>query len=195
MAVLVPFGVHSMLEFPFAYAYLLLPVMFAVGMLEAAVKPTGYASLSWRSCVGGVVAVTVLMVWSAKEYVAAEQDFREARFNAFKVGQTVHAYEPSQIYLLTQLNDLMAATRLDLESDPDPSDIEFLRKVAIHFPSPINQRRYAFALAIKGNAPEAARQFQVMKAMYGEKLYVLVKSDWNEFSRKKDIRPTQIPLP
>ncbi len=40
LALTLPVAVHSMLEVPFAYAYFLVPVMFAVGALEGALCPS-----------------------------------------------------------------------------------------------------------------------------------------------------------
>ncbi|WP_413857737.1 Wzy polymerase domain-containing protein [Candidatus Aalborgicola defluviihabitans] len=53
LAVVVPVAVHSMVEFPFAYAYFLVPVMFALGALDGHLgwpPKVGHQTGSDRAC-------------------------------------------------------------------------------------------------------------------------------------------------
>jgi hypothetical protein len=55
-----------------------------------------------------------------------------------------------------------------------------LRTVAIRFPSALHAMRYAAALALHGNLPEATRQLQVLRALYGDRVYQAVLADWRQ---------------
>ncbi|MBK7313052.1 MAG: O-antigen ligase C-terminal domain-containing protein [Burkholderiales bacterium] len=96
-----PVAVHSMVEFPFAYAYFLVPVMFAMGALDGHL---GFQTpLKWgiKPVAIGLAIGTTLLVWSACEYQAVEEDFRVVRFEALRVGQTPQDYERPTVHLAT----------------------------------------------------------------------------------------------
>ena len=76
LALILPVAVHSMLEFPFAYAYFLVPVMFAVGALEGAVGAKPAFRLGVKPALVMLLVTTGVMAWSVVEYIAIEEDFR-----------------------------------------------------------------------------------------------------------------------
>lgn len=185
LAVVLPFGVHSMLEFPFAYAYFLVPVMFAVGVLEATLAPQSVVRIAWWPAAAGFCVVTALMAWSVVEYITIEEDFRVVRFEALRVGQTPSDYERPKIHLLTQLDALLEAGRIVPAPNMAPERIELSRKVAMRYPWTATQNRYALSLALNGNPQEAIRQLKVMRAMHGEKAYDGIKANWTELANTK----------
>jgi O-antigen ligase len=179
LAWVLPVAVHSMFEFPHAYAYFLVPVFFAVGMLEKA-RNAGHWVLG-RLQFGALLAALIMVsAWTVVEYVALEQDFRDARFQSFKFSHSDTAEHPPQALLLTQLEALNAATRVRSAPGMDASTLELLRTVAIRFPSALHAMRYAAALALHGNLPEATRQLQVLRALYGDRVYQAVLADWRQ---------------
>ncbi|MFZ3221079.1 MAG: Wzy polymerase domain-containing protein [Rhodoferax sp.] len=195
IALLIPFGVHSMLEFPFAYAYLLASVMLALGVLEANFAP--HRVLRWRLgfTAFGAAVLSTLMAWSVVEYVAIEEDFRVARFEAQRIGKTASQYQRPVIHLLTQLDGLLVAMRAVPSPDMAPAQIELLRNAAMRFPWTTIQNRYALSLALNGNPDEAVRQLQVMRAAHGEKMYRGIRESWEELARSKYPQLGQLPLP
>jgi O-antigen ligase len=190
-----PFGVHSMLEFPFAYAYLLVPVMLLVGVLEAHSASAHTLSVPWRTATAIWVLVGVCMAWSAVEYVAIEEDFHIARFEALNVGQTPGNHERPHIVLLTQLGALLEGTRLVATPNMPIQRIELARKVAMRFPTVPTQNRYALSLALNGDAEEAVRQLYVMRAMHGEQTYEDIRANWNSLAEQKYPQLGELKLP
>ncbi|MDO9199031.1 PglL family O-oligosaccharyltransferase [Rhodoferax sp.] len=190
-ALMLPLGVHSMLEFPFAYAYLLVPVMFAIGVLEGTLFPRRVFEVNWWIAAGALSVVTATMAWSVVEYIVVEEDFRVARFEALHMGKTPSEYVRPQIYLLTQLDALLEGARIVPTPGMSPERIELARKVAMRYPWTATQNRYALSLALNGNAEEAIRQLQVMRAMHGEKMYGDIKTNWSELA---DTRYPQLKL-
>lgn len=189
------FGVHSLLEFPFAYAYLLLPVMFLLGVQEAR---QGTADIVWiprwiAATVLGLVGT--LMIWSVIEYINIEEDFRVLRFEAMRMGTTPQDYERPKVILLTQLDALLKAGRIVPAPGMDPQQIELARKVALRFPWPATQNRYALSLALNGNKEEALRQMQVIRALHGKKHYESVRANWVELAREKYPQLKDVQLP
>lgn len=190
-----PFGVHSMLEFPFAYAYLLVPVMFLLGVLESRLAPSRVIRIPRWTATAAWMLVSAVMAWSVAEYIAIEEDFRTARFEAFNIGKTPSNYERPHIVLLTQLDALLEGARIAPSSGMALQRIELARKVAMRFPATATQNRYALSLALNGNSDEALRQLRVMRAMHGERKYVEIKLAWETLAKDKypQLDPLKLP--
>lgn len=171
LAVALPLGVHSMLEYPFAYAYFLAPVMLALGSVESMLGVRPWLRVGVKPAAGVLLLSTVLMAWSVVEYIRVEEDFRVARFEMLRVGQTPADHERPNLVLLTQLGALLESTRVELVPGMPAEQLELLRKVAVHYPWSAPQYRYATALALNGNPAEAARQLHVVRSQLGEKTY------------------------
>lgn len=171
MALLVPFSIHSALEFPFAYAYLLMPAMLGVGYLESSASEQQASRSLPRWLVAPLVSgVALLGAWSVYDYVRAEEDFRVARFQLLHIGP-VPTEPPPKLVLLDQLGDLLASMRVPLQKGLDAAQMDALRKAALHYPWSGSQYRYATALALNGASDEARRQLLVLRAQQGDKTY------------------------
>ena len=195
LAFALPFAVHSMFEFPFAYAYFLAPAMFLIGVLEARQTPARVVRVPWLAATTGWVLVSAVMAWSVVEYIAIEEDFRVARFESMRIGHTPGDYERPRIYLLTQLDALLEAARIVPTPGMTPDRIELARKAAMRFPWTATQNRYALSLALNGNPEEAIRQLKVMRAMHGEKPYQSIKANWKDLAESKYPQLGQLTLP
>lgn len=195
LALALPFAVHCMLEFPFAYAYLLAPVMFVIGVLEAHLAGARATTVS-RGPASAVWALAgAAMAWSVVEYVAVEEDFRVARFQVLKVGQSPAHYERPQLVLLTQMDALLEGARLVPQPGMDERRLAFSHDVAMRFPGPATHNRYAVSLALNGHAEESIRQLRVMRVLYGEKTYADIKSKWAALSQEKYPQLGNLKLP
>lgn len=172
LAIALPVAVHSMLEYPYAYAYFLAPVMLGLGSAEGALAGGLWMRLRWKSATAILLITTGLMAWSAVEYLKAEEDFRVARFEMLRLGQTPSTYERPKIVLLNQLGALLDSIRIPLKIDMKESELDLLRTVALHYPLATTAYRYAMALALNGNTAEAVRQLQVMRAQYSINNYI-----------------------
>lgn len=175
-AVALPLAVHSMLEFPFAYAYFLAPAMLGLGAMEGALGTQTKTRLGLKAATGLLLLTSVLTVWSAVEYLRAEEDFRVARFELLRIGHTPDDYDRPSIILLTQLGALADATRIEPEFGMPAEDLDLLKKVALHYPWSGTQYRYALALALNDHPIEAARQLRVLRAQHGEKTYLKLRA-------------------
>lgn len=195
LAVALPFGVHSMFEFPYAYAYFLVPVMLALGVLEGALGTRPLFRLGFKPAAGLLLVSTVLMLWSAVEYLRIEEDFRVARFEALRIGQTPAGHERPRVLLLTQLGALVDSTRIKPVPGMPAAQLALLKKVALHYPWSATQYRYALALALNGNPAEAARQMQVLRAMHGERMYGAVRRQLEQLLAEHHVVRDSLRLP
>lgn len=184
-ALIIPVAVHSQFEFPFAYAYFIVPTMLAVGVLEAQALRKRVWGISRKTLFISLAVYTGVLVWIAVEYVRIEEDFRIARFEALHVGQTPADYKRPSIYLLSQLDAMLQATRSTPNTNMTTVQLRVLRDAALRFPWTAIQNRYALALALNGNPEEAIRQLKVMRAMHGEHMYNAIKAQWDSSAREK----------
>ncbi len=195
LAVILPVGVHSMLEFPFVYAYFLAPVMYAVGTLDGHYGQGNALRVNAKAALALVTVMGSLMMWSAFEYLQIEEDFRIVRFEALRLGKTPVAYERPEITLLTQLDALLDGGRIVPTPGMSVVQIELSRKVALKFPWPATQNRYALSLALNGHVDEAVRQLKVMRTLHGEKSYAQIKLYWASLAEEKHPQLKAIALP
>ena len=171
LALALPVAVHSMLEYPFAYAYFLVPAMLGLGLVEGALGGRSLR-LPLKLALAILITTTVLMAWSAVEYFRAEEDYRVVRFEVLNLGQTPAAYQPPKILLLTQVGALLNSLRLPLAPNMSTADLDLLHTVSLHYPLPGVAYRYALALALNGQRTEALRQLAVLRAQHGEEVYL-----------------------
>lgn len=185
IALALPFATHSMLEFPFAYAYFLVPIMFGIGILEA-IQGRGRV-LMIRLIPARVIVLILAMLsaGSAVEYVSIEEDFRIARFEAMRIGQTSSEYQRPTVVLLGQLGTLLEGARLLPRPQMNLEELALAKEMALRYPWTATQNRYALSLALNGNPGEALRQLQVMRAMHGEKKYRAIKENWSTLAQDK----------
>ena len=195
IAVAIPFGVHSMTEYPFAYAYLLAPVMLLLGALEARLAPGWGVRIPLWPATTAWVLISTAMVWSVIEYIPIEEDFRILRFEAMHIGQTPRGYERPHIVMLTQLDALLHGGRIVPKPGMSADEVELARKVALRFPWPATQNRYAQSLALNGKPDEAIRQLLVMRALHGEAAYAQVKAGWTVLAHEKYPQLQALKLP
>lgn len=188
-ALLIPFTVHSMLEFPHAYAYLLFPAVLGAGYVEAchAQRRKALYLPAWGSA-PVVLALAVLGAWSVVDYLRAEEDFRVARFQLMRIGTPVEQPVPD-LYVLDQLADMIASTRVPLKPELTTEQLALLRRAAVHFPWTATQYRYATALALNRQADEARRQMLVLRAQQGPKSYELLRAHLEAELIKRGLPP------
>lgn len=178
IAAALPFFVHSMLEFPYAYSYFLLPIAYLIGVLEADMGGQPVPRLGARLTLAALVPVAALAVLSVYDYVRVEEDFRVARFQAMRIGRTPSDYSRPKIVVLTQLDALLDAARLEPHSGMSPAELQLARQAALRYPWPATQSRYALSLALNGSSTEAIRQLRVIRSLHGEATYRQIEDSW-----------------
>lgn len=171
-------GLHSMLEFPYAYAYFLIPAMYAIGTLDGLHKNTKVIVTAKYTIPCALSIFGALYLWSIPQYLSKEDGFRIARFHALRISVTPTDNTPDSFTLFKQLADLNSSTSLKISKEIKEADITRLQKTAMQFPWPATQSRYALALALSGNSAEASRQLQIIRAMHGEKTFQSIATSW-----------------
>lgn len=184
-AFLIPLAIHSLLEFPFAYAYFLFPWLFLVGVVDAEFNSKALFRIQRIFYAPVFSVMLVLLLWSVFEYTEIEADFRFARFEAANIGEVPNAYVAPNIFLLTQMSSLLVVARSQPHPGMSLSEIEQMRKVALRFPWTATQNRYALTLALNGHTFEAKRQLEVMRVMHGFETHKRLMEYWDYQSKTK----------
>ena len=201
LAGILPVGVHSMLEFPFAYSYFLFPVGWMLGALAASQNRNSVRTEVSRGSVGWFAAATGLVVFSAlsflvvKEYLQVEEDYRVMRFELRSVGKTPADYEAPQLDLLTQLDETLKVGRMAPFPGMPARDIERLRIANASQAWATLHLNYAVALALNGQPQEATRQLRNLRALYGPETYKQVSEKFLRLQVEKYPQLALVQLP
>lgn len=167
-AIAVPVVMHSAFEFPFAYAFFLLPAGIMLGVVEACHPKAMTIRAPRRMLVGLVLALGLLGIEIAREYIPAEEDFRFLRFEALHMGNTPQSHTRPDFVVLSQIAALLDVGRITPAPGMSREQIERLRYVTVKYSWAPPAFLYAAALEANGRGEEAAHQMQVIQDMYGK---------------------------
>ncbi len=181
-AVWLVLGVQSLLEYPYAYAYFLLPLLLLAGAIESPrrVEPKAWALPSRSATVLVLIAAGVLsaVVW---DYTHLEEDYRQARFARYNYQNRPHHdfyNEPLALDLLSSMN--RAALR-PLRPGMSPEEINEMRNVARRIQSPAVQIDYAKTLALNGRLDEAWHELAILRSLYAPEVYAAIENEWKNW--------------
>lgn len=181
-AAIIPFAIHSLLEFPFAYGYFLVTAGLLVGIVEVSVGAQGlrmrrFFVVPMLALLGALSSVTVY------EYLSVEEDFRVARFSNMRIGRTPEGFVYSDIRVLTHMRDMLKASRMHPHADMTIEEIELLKQVAKRFPYGALTYRYVEALALNSKVEDAKRELKILLGLYGPKYYSAIRIEIAERGR------------
>lgn len=197
LLLLIPFLVHSLLEFPHAYAYFLVLVGLLLGLFDRVTEGTGVLVFFTRR----KIFLTVIVLWSTLllatgyEYALVEEDFRINRFENRKLGTTPPDYVPPRIFLLTQLSEVLQAMRLRATPHMASADVDLLVRVSNRYSWAQMHFRTALALGLNNRHAEATLQLRVIKALFAEDIYVEAKENYLRLQVEKYPELAQVVIP
>ena len=181
--------VQSLVEYPYAYGYFLLPAGLLAG---ASVEPAGadmgasevrrYVSSRLAWCLA--LIATGLLAAITYDYWRLEDDYRFTRFvKANYINQPDHEFLDTPL-LLDQVAMLNSTARYVLRRDMPATEIENLKAVARRYQNTVLQLNYAKALALNGQGAQARRELQIIRGMYQNASYVAVEKQWRDWLRE-----------
>jgi hypothetical protein len=171
LALALPVIVHSVFEFPFAYAVFLFPVGIMVGVIEGSHRDSATVKIARVWMLAFSVALAALGWQVAREYVLAEDDFRFLRFEALRMGTTPASHSRPDFLLLTQMDALLEVGRIKPAPGMSAEQIERVRYVTVKYSWAPPSFLYAAVLEANGLRAQAARQMQIVNGMYGRAFY------------------------
>lgn len=194
---LLPLLIHSLLEFPHAYAYFLFVGGLLLGGIDAWTQSSKTIFLTISKPLLFVFAMiwTVLLVGTAYEYALAEEDFRVNRFENRRLGETPGDYRPPDLVLLTQLEGMLKGMRLRAKPGMSTEDIDSLVKISKRYSWAPLQFRTALALALNDRFAEATQQLRVIKGSFSESIYAEAKENLIRMRRDEYPQLDKLELP
>jgi hypothetical protein len=184
IAALLPFTIHSMVEYPFAYSYFLLASGVLIGVVEASLdRPKEvFVHRGWLSA---VLALWIIIgVGIALDYMFLEEDVRVTRFENLRVGVTDPAYEIPEIRLLTHMAAAQRATRLRPVPNMTAQQLNDMRLAVQRFPNGGLTLRYALAQGLNGDPAGAKRTMAILRGVYGPVYFSNARVVWSEYVEK-----------
>lgn len=175
-AAIIPFAIHSLLEFPFAYGYFLVISGILVGIIDA-LPGFGCVKTKRQAAIPILIGLSITGAIATYEYLKIEEDFRVARFSNMRIGRIPENYVYSNTHLLTQMGEMLQASRMRSSPGMPPEDIELLHRVAKRFPYGALTYRYIEALALNDQIHAAKNELKVLRGLYGARYYEAVKED------------------
>jgi O-antigen ligase len=178
--------VQSLLEFPYAHTYFLLPACLLAGAVTAWPRNPDVLQSSARAsfpALGWAVAGMLLLGALARDYVLLEDDFRFNRFVRLNfVGTDQEAHEATkQVFVLDQLQELNVTTAYKIRSGMPEEQIEAMRRVARRFYQLRNRLDYAKALALNGRMGEAEGEMLRVRAVFPDVFYTPIENVWKDW--------------
>lgn len=194
MAILMPFAVHSMLEFPFTYAHFLIMAGLMVGVIESSMVFANTIKLNLRLAWGFIVLWTAVGVNLVPEYFLVEEDFRVVRFQNLRIGRTPETHRLPDVKMLSQLGAMLKAARQVAAPNMPADDLENLRQASDRFSYGTVRFRYTLALALNGDPSGAARQLAIIRGMHGEVFYLGCLAEMKHLQQEKYPQLAQVTL-
>lgn len=175
------FGLHTLLEYPQAYLYFLLPVGLMIGVIEARAPVHRMVHLSGVSAAALSLALACLAAVIFWDVLLASKAYTEARFAEARIG--IHAMPPDipQLRLLDQLEALVQMRATSVEQLPSQNTLYEAGRVAKRQPMRWVSLRYAQLLALAGQTEKAAHEQQRLCDIHGIAQCALSAQFWEEW--------------
>lgn len=176
LAVTIPFFVHSMLEFPFVYAFFLFPVAAVFGALEGLQMPAAFRTEE-EGAPKRLIRFFFLSVFAVGcsgvflEYLKVEEDMRVMRFELRRLGTAPSGYAQPQLSLLTQMDQMLKLGRMEVSRGMSPADLDRMKRANLVLSWATLHLKYVVALAVNGRSEEAEYQLGILKGLYGPQTY------------------------
>lgn len=170
---------QSLLEYPYAYAYFLLPAALLAGVAtNRHAEPDaslGLPTLSFMVVAGIALALLIAIV---RDYSYLEEDFRQARFaRANYLNRDHHDYLDKPWVL-----DLVATSNRTALQDLHPgmsiAELDEMRSVARRVQNPAVQIDYAKALFLNGRSSEAQHELEILRSIYSPESFAAIENEW-----------------
>ncbi len=172
------FGIHSMLELPYHYAYFLIPIGLWIGHVEHACGSGIRRFAAWRWLPAAAAAVMVLGIW--RDYPKIEEEARRVRFENLRIGLTTAAQPTPNAPFLSGLTAFLEFTRTKPSEGMTVADLKAMEDVVKRYPYAGSMAKLSWAWALNGRLPEAIGMFNKIRYVHGDMLYHRIRDDMHQ---------------
>ena len=185
--------VQSMLEYPYAHLFFLLPAALLAGAITGAPQgrrrelpippippaaPSGRRPVASRSAQALGALGIVLLALTTWDYLQFEAEFRAIRFVKGQFVDLAPRAPRHGPVMLDQLAALNASTQFEIAPGMAPAQIDALGRLARRFHLLPTRIEYAKALALNGRRAEADAELQMLRGIHHASLWVRIEHDW-----------------
>jgi O-antigen ligase len=170
------FFVHSMLELPHQYAYMLFPIGLVMGGVEVRTAMPVFFRTHYVYIMVLLLSGVCFFGVIIRDYFRIESDFMALRFER-AYGRLPPAVAP-QTLVLSQLEAFVKMGRMKAYVGMSHEELRWMHAVVGYFPSPNNQYLYMAALALNGYSVDAQRRMNMLRKIMNINDYVELEKLW-----------------
>lgn len=163
--------IHSLLEYPHAYAFFLLPLGFFLGIAQGHASLKNAINIPKKLTLSILCSGFILGSWVCYEYIIIENDFRLMRFETAGIGTLRAEKITPDVYVLDQLREYTRLARTQPQNIMGEKKLAWAKQAAHHYPFGSSLIHYIKALAFNGRAEEAVAELEVLKGLHKPRYY------------------------
>ncbi|MCU4368382.1 PglL family O-oligosaccharyltransferase [Acinetobacter courvalinii] len=161
--------IHSMFEYPFAYAYFLLPVGFLFGFLYSK-QSIKLFSIQKKWCAVYLFSCSFLMIFYLKDYKEVEYEYELMRYENAQLRNINTEESKRKINLLDNLLEYIWFVRQPLDDKVTKFDLDRIRKIVYRYPDRPVLYKYIQVLYLNNKNEEANKMLKLFNSFFNEKL-------------------------
>lgn len=157
---------HSMLEYPHAYLFFLIPAGLLLGVLQASIaQPTKTLALPrWLIVIAASLgSVFILLAW--RDYGLIEQEHQASVLEKHSQFIAKEDQAISNIYLLTHMREYIYFIRLPLQSGYSDAQLNELKDIVTRYPHFYFLLKSAYILALNDQVDEAYHNLLIIPGL------------------------------
>lgn len=191
--------VHSLLEFPLWYAYVLIPTALLMGVVQHAQMNSSVMLLprSTLLIVSLIAGAGLLMV--ARDYHRLVHGFLAHGWENFGLKADEGSTEMPDWTVFPHFYDYFKFTKTDAKENMSPDDIAFMEHTAKRFGYPSVMMRMSLIYALNGRSKDALRMIKTLKNLHSPVRYREAYGAWKAMAEFDPIKYSevfnQLPLP
>ncbi|WP_333976200.1 PglL family O-oligosaccharyltransferase [Acinetobacter colistiniresistens] len=163
--------IHSMFEYPFAYAYFLLPMGFVLGVVYANQEVfSNFSFLNKKVYFLYIGSLLILMVFFVFDYKMLESEHDLMRYENVQLRDVDIKGVEHKAILFNQLSEYIWFVRQPLDEDISAEKLERIRKVVYRYPDRPVLYRYIQILYLNNREKEMQQILKLFNAFYKEQL-------------------------
>ncbi len=163
------FGIHSLLELPYHYAFFLIPVGWWVGRVEHDVGAGVVRGANWRWLPLGLGVVMVAFL--LRDYPSVEESYRRTQFEVQRIGPPYAGELVPDAPFLPSLTTALHWVRTPAVAGMSAQELASLEDSTKRFVYPASMVKLAYAWALNGRLPQAVQMFEKIYFVHGLPAY------------------------
>lgn len=163
LLIIIPILGHSLLEYPFYYAFFLIPFAFILGVLSDGIRPI----FSLNENTSKLIFLVLIVVFSFS-YQQIYITMNRLSVASFYSESNQQLNYPDKIILLNKMSVQEEWLLLDPLSQVDVNKINIFRNFVMHQPTYYNLMKFSQLLASNKQYDEARQKLRILNALYSK---------------------------